>query len=78
MLEEEIRRFRLGKRICDEFFHDYLHPENPFQPRNIHLTRLNGINPQTDFWEGLGYITGALENGFKHPMATYKLWFKEK
>jgi len=58
----------LGRRIICEQVHDYLHPDNPLYSEKIHETRVDGINPETDFWEGVGYLAGLTENIVKHPI----------
>ena len=69
------RKFRLGKRICDDLIHDYIHPENSKYEQNIHDTRIDAMGH--DFWEGLGYMAGVVENTIKHPITMYNL-FGEK
>ena len=77
MLEEQIRRFKLGKKISEEAFHNYLRPNNPLYSPEVHETRVDGINPRTDAWEGFGYLVGVLGNSIKHPIAMYRIFSKK-
>ncbi len=78
MLDDKIRRFKLGYKISDEAFHDYLRPDKAKYPSVIHETRIDGINENTDSWEGFGYLTALVFNSVKHPNAFYKLFIKKK
>jgi len=71
-LEDNLRRFNLGRKIYNEAIYDYTHPENPRYNPRIHETRVNGLG-ETAFWEGLGYLSALFENTFKHPIAMYKM-----
>ncbi|MBR9676380.1 hypothetical protein GOV05_05210 [Candidatus Woesearchaeota archaeon] len=77
MLEDMIRRFKLGKKICDEAVQDYI-SEKRGEPTEylpqIHETRVDGINIKTDQLEGLGYLTGVIINSFKQPRTMYKIF----
>ena len=76
MLEEEIQRFKLGRKICNDLMYDYLH--NPKYPPGIHETRIDGINEYKDFWEGLGYLSAVFTNIFTHPKAMYEILVLKK
>jgi len=78
MLDEQIRRFKLGRKICNDVFHDYLHPDNRRYDPKIHKTRVDGINEVTDSWEGFGYLSAVVENAIKHPKAMYRIFILKK
>ena len=75
MLEEEVRKFKLGRKIAKECIHDYRYPDKTYYPPQIHQTRIEGIGPQ-DFLESIGYLTIVLENIITHPKTIYKIFIK--
>lgn len=77
-LKDIIERFKLGRKICNEMVHDYMHKDNPYYSPEIHATRVDGINEQTSLWEGAGYLAGLSENIVKHPKAMYKIFVKSE
>lgn len=78
MLEEEIERIKLGRKICNDIIYDYLHKDNPRYTLGIHETRIDGINEHTDFWEGIGYLSAIFTNILIHPKAMYELLILKK
>ncbi len=77
MLEDEIKRFRLGKKIANEAFYDYLNSTNPKYSPKIHQTRVEGIGSR-DSLESLGYLAAMLRNTVKHPVKMYKVLILNK
>jgi len=78
MLDDELRRFRLGRKICDDMIYDYLHPKDSRFSEGIHATRVDGINEQKSFWEAMGYLSIVTKNLVKHPNALYDIYIKRK
>ena len=77
MLEEELRKFNLGRKIARELIHDCMHPDEAYYPTQIHQTRIEGLGPQ-DFFESVGYLTVVLENIITHPKTMYKTLVKNQ
>ena len=68
MFEEEIYRFRLGKRIIDDIMHDRLNPQNRRHSEEVHMTRLSGLQSQSlCSLECIGFLAGIAWNFVKYP-----------
>jgi hypothetical protein len=52
--------------------------QKPHYSAGIHETRVDGLNPEKDLWELLGYLYGLANNMVKHPKIMYNALKKKE